>query len=327
MPYKPPFEITNKILNLSNEINELVGSLKSINNLERMPSLRKVSRIKNIYSSLKIENNTLSLNEMTCVLNGVHVIGNESDIKAVKNASKAYDIIESIDYKSIDDLLKVQGIMMNDLAEEQGQFRIKQVGVFNSNHECIHLGPTYDLVPELMNNLFDFLINDETSLLIKSCVFHYELEYIHPFNDGNGRMGRLWQTVILSSWRKIFLWTPIESFVKEHQSEYYKVIHDCDLLGNSTLFIEFMLEIIKKSLEKISNDSYKYLSHISDYVNELMKVIDYIPQSANELMSKLNLKSKDNFRNNYLKPAIEAGLIIPTELDKNKSKNQKYIKL
>ena len=218
------FELTNKMLETLAEIMENLGKLSNVNNLEKLPRLRKVSRIKSIYSSLAIENNTLSINQVTDLINGKRVLGPEDDIIAVQNAFRAYKELDSINPYDLKDLLRIHKIMMNNLVQEAGCLRFGNVGVFNEQRKVIHTAPSFKIVKGLINELFDWVKNSDIQMLIKSSIFHYEFEFIHPFSDGNGRMGRLWQTVLLSSWKPIFKYIPIESVIKNNQEEYYNAI-------------------------------------------------------------------------------------------------------
>ena len=214
--YIPPYNITDEMLDLVSEIMENLGKLNNINNLEKLPKLRKISRIKSIHSSLAIENNTLSMQQVTDVINGKRILGPEEDIIAVKNANNAYKWLEEINPYNLNDLLKIHGIMMKDLVSEAGKLRTNQVGVYNQLGKVVHLAPPAEFVPKQLDNLFDWLKNSSTNMLIKSSIFHYEFEFIHPFRDGNGRCGRLWQTALLASWKPIFAWIPIESIIKDN---------------------------------------------------------------------------------------------------------------
>lgn len=324
--YTPPYTITENILNLVAKIMESVGKVHSINNLSLLPRLRRVNRVKSIQSSLAIENNTLSLQQVTDVLNGKRVLGPKDDIIAVKNANLAYKELENIDPYSISDLLKTHGIMMQGLVPEAGKIRTSQVGVVNNLGKVVHSAPSHDMVPSLLSDLFNWLKSSETNILIKSCVFHYEFEFIHPFLDGNGRMGRLWQTAILAHWQPIFEWLPVESIIKDNQDEYYRAITLSTSNGESSVFIEFMLGAIYKAMQGLISDTAEHELHITNQINRLMSVLEDYPQSATELMQKLNLKSRNGFRINYLQPAIDAGLVKLTEPDKPTSKNQRYLK-
>ena len=325
--YVPPYDITDEMLELVSEIMESLGRLNNVNGFEKLPRLRRVNRIKSIYSSLAIENNTLSIEQVTDVIDGKRVLGPQEDIVAVKNANEAYKKLEYVNPYEIKDLLKIHGIMMKDLVEECGEIRTGQVGVINSKGEVVHLAPPAQIVHSQLHNLFDWIKTANVNMLIKSSVFHYEFEFIHPFRDGNGRMGRLWQTALLASWKPIFAWLPIESIIKDNQEEYYKAITLSTSQGKSNIFILFMLDVINKAIKDIENDSRNHYNHINNQISALLGVIESYPQSATELMQKLNLKSRDGFRKNYLLPAIEAGLIGLTEPDKPTSKNQRYFRI
>ncbi len=325
--YTPPFDITNKMLECVAEIMENLGKLSDVNEAEKLPRLRKVSRIKSIHSSLAIENNTLSLGQVTDLIEGKRVLGPEKDIIAVKNAFAAYDELNQIEPYKLSDLLAVHKVMMEGLVEENGKLRTGNVGVFDQNGNVLHTAPPAQMVGGLMEELFCWVKNSDAHMLIKSSVFHYEFEFIHPFRDGNGRMGRLWQTALLADWKPIFKYIPIESVIKDNQEEYYKAIAKSTCDGKSNVFIEFMLRVIDKAIKDIVCDTREHYNHISIQVNKLMKVIEYYPQSSQMLMDKLGLKSRIGFVKNYLKPALDAGLIGMTLPDKPTSKNQMYFKL
>ncbi len=325
--YVPPYEITDEMLNLVTQIMENLGKLNSVNEFEKLPRLRRVNRIKTIQSSLAIENNTLSIEQVTDVIDGKRIIGPKEDIIAVQNANLTYKEIKNINPYEINDLLRIHGIMMKGLVEEAGQIRTGQVGVFNEQGKVIHLAPPAEFVPSQLEQLFNWLKTSSANMLIKSSVFHYEFEFLHPFRDGNGRMGRLWQTALLSSWKPIFAWIPIESIIKDNQEEYYNAITLSTSQAKSNIFILFMLNVINKAVQDILNDTKNHYNHISSQLTALLGVIESYPQSAKELMQKLNLKSLVGFRKNYLQPALKAGLIGMTEPDKPTSKNQKYFKV
>ena len=325
--YIPPFDITVEMFELSNEIMENLGKLSSINELEKLPRLRKISRLKSIHSSLAIEQNTLSLNQVTDIINGKKVLGPQDEILAVKNAFSAYKEIKNTNPYELNNLLHIHGIMMQSLVEDAGKLRTGAVGVFDNEGNVVHTAPPARMVYPLLQALFSWTKSSNTPILIKSCVFHYEFEFIHPFCDGNGRTGRLWQTILLSSWKPIFEWIPIESIIKDNQESYYNAIKQSTLDGKSNAFILFMLGVINDAIKDILADSRQHYNHLSNYINALMTVIETYPQSAIELMSKLNIKSRNSFRDNYLKPALEAGLIGMTIPEKPTSKNQMYFKI
>ena len=206
---KPPFEITNSILDEIAEIAELVGKVTATQSLSSNPTLRRTNRIRTIYSSLAIEQNTLSLEQVTAVLNGKKVIAPPKDIAEVKNAFEIYEMLNSLNPYSVDDLLNAHGVMTRELVEESGCFRSKPVGVVDKEGNVLHFGTFPDYVPGLVEELLDWTENSDFHMLIKSCVFHYEFELIHPFADGNGRIGRLWHTLLLSKWKPMFAWLPV----------------------------------------------------------------------------------------------------------------------
>ena len=245
---KPPFEITNTILDKIAEIAELVGHVNASLGLSANPTLRRTNRIRTIYSSLAIEQNTLSLDQVTAVLQGKRVIAPPKDIAEVKNAYEIYEMMESLDPYSVDDLLTAHGIMTRGLVEESGCFRSRPVGVVDKQGNILHFGTLPDYVPGLVTELLEWVRDSDFHMLIKSCVFHYELELIHPFADGNGRIGRLWHTLLLTQWKPIFAWLPVESIIHDRQDEYYQAINRSNNEAESTAFIEFMLSAIKEAL-------------------------------------------------------------------------------
>ena len=245
---KPPFEITNQIIDYVAEIAELVGRLTATSPLSTSPTLRRANRIRTIHGSLAIEQNTLSLEQVTAVLNGKHVLAPPKDIAEVKNAYEIYERLDELDPYSVDDLLTAHGIMTRGLVDESGVFRTRPVGVVDSEGHVLHFGTLPQYVPDLVIELLDWTKTSEVHMLIRSCVFHYELELIHPFADGNGRVGRLWHTLLLSKWNSAFAWLPVESIIHDRQQEYYDAINSSNDAGESTVFIEFMLSAIKASL-------------------------------------------------------------------------------
>lgn len=325
--YIPPYDLTEEMLELTSEITEDLGRLSNVNNLERLPRLRRVNRIKSIQSSLAIENNTLSLEQVTDVINGKRVLGPQDDILAVKNAFAVYKMLPELDPFSLEDLKKAHGVMMQGLVEGAGELRTSSVGVINEQGKVIHVAPPHDMVKGLTEQLFDWLKTSKTQMLIRSSIFHYEFEFIHPFADGNGRTGRLWQTALLASWKPIFEWIPIESIIKDNQEDYYRAIGLSTAEGKSNRFILFMLGIIKKAVAELARDTRSHQSHISNQIKSLMSVIETYPMSAVELMEKLGLKSRVTFRKNYIQPALEAGLIAMTDPDTPTSRNQRYFKI
>ena len=327
--YRPPFTITNDILSYVASISEKIGRITVIGNLEAKPHLRKNNRIKSIHSSLKIEANSLSLGQVRDVINGKAVLGEKKEIQEVKNAYAAYERFSEINPYSIKDLKLFHGIMTKYVVEESGDFRQGEEGVFSGDY-CVFMAPSARLVPQLMDNLFDWLKEAQSSVhpLILSSVFHYEFVFIHPFADGNGRMARLWHTVILSKWKPVFEYIPIESQIEKFQDEYYLAIAKCHVDGESTAFIEFMLSQIDKILDDISVQISEDNEQLSEYIKRLLEVMEYdIPYTGKALMEKLGLKSKEGFRRNYLRPATDMNLIRMTIPDKPNSRNQRYVKI
>lgn len=252
---KPPFEITNAIIGYVAEIAELVGRLTSTNQLSANPTLRRTNRVRTIHGSLAIEQNTLTLEQVTAVLNGKQVLAPPKDIAEVKNAYEIYERLEELDPYSVDDLLTAHGIMTRGLVDESGVFRSKPVGVVDQEGHVLHFGTLPQYVPNLVMELLDWVKNSDVHMLIRSCVFHYEFELIHPFANGNGRVGRLWHTLLLSKWNPAFAWLPVESIIHNRQQEYYESINASNVAGESTVFIEFMLSAIKASLIGAINTS------------------------------------------------------------------------
>jgi Fic family protein len=249
---KPPYTLTGKILKLVASISERIGEVNAAHLSKPPTELRKKNRIKTIQSSLEIEGNTLTVEQITDIIENKKVIAPKKDILEVKNAIAVYEYLHKLNPYSFDSFCKAHGILMNGLIESAGKLRSKSVGIIKGS-QVTHLAPKSDMLKPLMNDLFNYLKNDDDLILIKSCVFHYEMEFIHPFIDGNGRMGRLWQTLILKEAYPVFEFLPIETLIKEKQETYYEALGKSDNSGESTLFIEFMLEIILESLEDLLN--------------------------------------------------------------------------
>lgn len=302
---KPPFEITNAMIDRVAEIAELVGRL-STSQQSSSPTLRRANRIRTIHGSLAIEQNTLTLEQITAVLNGKQVLAPPKDIAEVKNAYEIYERLDELDPYSVDDLLSAHAVMTRGLLDESGVFRARPVGVVDGEGHVLHFGTLPQYVPGLVAELLDWVKTNDVHMLIRSCAFHYEFELIHPFADGNGRVGRLWHTLLLSRWNPAFAWLPVESIIHDRQEDYYAAINASNDAGESTVFIEFMLNAIQASL----TDAIKTSDEMSDEkidkatlrwrkIEEFLKTHDYImnadvrelcgasPATANRILAGL----------------------------------------
>ena len=327
--YIPPFEISNEMLKKVSDIMEKIGKLDSFTNLDKTPYLRKQTKINSVHSSVAIENNPLSLEQVKDVINGKLVIGEQKDIQEVKNAYKAYEMLKDINPYSINDLKKVHEVMTFLVEEVSGEFRTSSEGVFDDNGNCIFICPPGDRVNSLMNDLFEWLNENKDTIhpLILSSIFHYEFVFIHPFTNGNGRTVRLWQNSILYKWKDIFEYLPIESKIHKYQDEYYNSIALCHKNANSNVFIEFMLKMIDETLDEAISTSHLPITNETININKLLDVMESSkPMTATEIMEKLGIKSKETLRGQYLDPAIKQGLVSLTIPDKPTSKNQMYYK-
>jgi len=279
---KPPYEITPKILKLITSISEKIGEVNANYLTKQSPQLRKQNRIKTIHSSLKIEGNTLTEEQITALIENKRVIGPEKDVLEVLNAIKVYEKLDSFNFSSDKSFLKAHLELMNGLIERAGKYRTQGVGIVKGTI-VEHIAPPFDNVPHLMKDLFEYLKDSDELTLIKSCVFHYEMEFIHPFLDGNGRMGRLWQTLILMSEYAVFEFLPFEALISKTQDDYYKSLALSDKSGKSTFFIEYMLDVIEKSLKNLLN-----------YNNRVLKDIDRLEYFLNLGIKEFNRKDYMN---------------------------------
>ncbi len=316
--YQPPYEITARIIELISRISEKLGEIHALRSSPAHIRLRKENRIKTIHSSLAIENNSLGIEQITALLDGKRVLGSPREIQEVKNSIEAYELLLQLDPLSEADLLKAHQLMMNDLVPEAGKYRAGAVGIFDGE-QVVHVAPPAGRVPFLMADLFEWLKTSDAHPLIKSCVFHYEFEFIHPFQDGNGRMGRLWQTVILKDWREVFAWLPVETLVKEHQKEYYAALGASDDDASSTGFMEFMLSLLLNTIEEVI-ESEKVTVNVTVKVTvnqrKILEALMANPHATQaELAQLVGITRKSIISN--MKKLQELGLIRRSGADKN----------
>ena len=303
---KLPYDITDKILVLVASISEKIGEINATHLYKPVTELRKKNRIKTIQSSLEIEGNTLTEEQITALLENKRVIAPQKDILEVQNAIKVYDQLNKFNPYQLKDLEKAHSVLMNGLIENAGKLRTINVGIVKGS-KVEHIAPSGTMVNGLMKDLFEYLKKDKDLVLIKSCVFHYEFEFIHPFLDGNGRMGRLWQTLILMQQYPVFEYLPVESLIKQKQSEYYRKLSESDKKGNSTPFIEFMLNIILDLLEGLLQSQNKTL-HTEDRIQLFKEKIGNNRFSRKDYMQNFkNISAPTASRD--LKWAVEQNLL------------------
>ena len=302
MGYEPPFERTPEIDDLCMEIAELVGMLHPASDLSSSPVLHRELRIRTIRSSLMIEGNTLSEEAVTAIMDGKRVLGPAKDVLEVENAKRAYELLDSLDPHSLEDLLRAHRVMMDKLIEHAGCFRTKNVGVFDGD-TLVHAGTPASYVPQVMSDLFGWLSTTSLHPLLASCIFHYEFEFIHPFADGNGRTGRLWHTLLLSRWRPALAWLPIESVIRERQQGYYRVLAESNAAGSSEHFVTFMLQVIRDALLPFAqqdtpeeNKEHQALAFFSEHpkgtVADLAVFLDCSKRSAERVIANLRNAGK-----------------------------------
>jgi Fic family protein len=325
VPYSPPHTITPAILSLVAEIAGEVGRIGALSGAAQVPKLRRENRIRSIHASLAIENNTLSLDQVTAVISGKHVLGLPREIQEVKNAFAAYEAMASWKPFAAKDLLAAHRLLMEGLVEEAGRFRARSVGIAKGNR-IVHLAPPADCVPGLMKDLLGWLKRTDAHPLIAGCVFHYELEFIHPFADGNGRIGRLWQTLILSHWNPLFAYLPVEAVIRDRQAEYYKVLAACDKAGNSTAFIEFLLSALLTALREAGKFDFgeQVDEQLSEQVARILKACEKEPRSKAQLLESAGLANAYLNYKRHILPLLQSGLIEMTIPEKPKSRLQKY---
>ena len=284
--YQPPFHMTDKITNLTAAICELLGQIKILSRGNLAPHLRKENRIRTIHSSLSIEHNSLTLEQVTAIIDGRRILGNPVEIQEVKSAYTAYEMMLTLDPYSVDDLLKAYKAMMNELISENGRFRSGGVGVFNGK-VLVHMAPPANMVPGQIQDLFTWYKTAEIHPLIRSSIFHYEFEFIHPFADGNGRMGRMWHSLLLGRWNEIFYWLPVEELIRLRQEEYYNALGKSDTDADSCAFVEFLLQVIMDTLQNttvVGNDDVE--EQRDPLVDKLREAIGNDVLSASEISKR-----------------------------------------
>ncbi len=322
MSYSPPLTITPRLIDLISRISEAMGRWEAAAG-DIPPKLRRENRIRSIHSSLAIEANSLSLDQVTAILAGKRVCGLPREIKEVQNAFAAYELLETLKSSAVPDFLKAHRSLMQGLETGAGAFRKGGVGVYKGA-KLVHMAPPADRVPHLVKDLFQWLRKSDLHPLLAAAVVHYEIEFIHPFADGNGRIGRLWQTLVLSAWKPQLAYLPMETVVHDRQAGYYKALAASDQAADAAPFAEFILASLLEALE-VSPASDPVDDLVSDPVAKLLGCLkpDEIV-AAEDLMRRMGLKHKTYFRRNYLKPALAAGLIRMTQPDSPNSPTQRY---
>lgn len=325
--YQPPLTLTTRMLALVAGISEQIGQLAAVDERLQTPQLRRSNRIRTIQASLAIENNTLNIEQVTAVLAGQHVLGLPREIQEVRNAFAAYEAMPEWQPSRRADLLYAHELLMGGLIDDCGQFRRAGVGIYRGD-KLVHMAPPPSRVAQLIEDLLAWLGDSDWHPLIISCVFHYEFEFIHPFADGNGRMGRLWQTLILSQWRPVLAYLPVEAVIREQQDAYYAALSAADQLAESTPFVEFMLQALNLALEEAAlseSVTDPVTDLVSDPVGKLLSALHVNgPLKISDLMTEVGLAHKATFRANYLRPALAADLIEMTNPESPSSPAQKY---
>lgn len=330
MKYQPPYTITPAIVNLVAAISEKIGRYTVLAEQRLTPHLRRENRIRTIHASLAIENNTLTLEQVTAVVEGKRVLGHPREIQEVRNAFAAYEALEGWHADSERDLLSAHELLMQGLMDEAGCYRSGGVGIFQGK-QLVHMAPPANRVPQLMADLLRWLAMTTEHPLIAGCVFHYEFEFIHPFADGNGRMGRLWQTLILRDWNAVLAYMPVETVIREHQESYYQALATADERADATSFVEYMLSKLLAAIRE-AVDIHRATDQVSDQVSD--QVTDQVAKliqamgsgelSTNGLMQALGFMHRPAFRENYLNPALAGGWIERTQPDSPRSPTQRY---
>lgn len=322
MRYEPPFKITTAIISLIAAISEAVGRLEAGANASLL-RLRRINQIRTVQGSLAIEGNTLSIEQITAIIDGKRVIAPPREILEVRNAVKIYEMLDQLQPESLSDLLLAHKILMRDLTDDAGTFRKKGVGVM-AGERVVHMAPPAQRVPGLINELLAWLQGTDQHPLIASSVFHYEFEFIHPFSDGNGRMGRLWQTLILCRKQSLYSAIPVESMIYERQQQYYDALKKSTENSESSCFIEFMLETILATIRATLTPEVN--PEVTPEVKKMLKLLNNAgsAMSRREIQQKLDLSDEKHFREFYLQPSVAGGLIEMTVPERPTSRLQKY---
>jgi Fic family protein len=317
MPYHPPFALTPRLIDLVSQISEELGRWAAAEGAIS-PRLRRENRIRSIHASLAIENNSLSLEQVTAILEGKRIRGLPREIQEVKNAIAAYELLETLNPSSQRDFLTAHATLMQSLADDAGRFRTGGVGIYQGKR-LVHMAPPAERVPYLVKDLFAWMKSTDLHPLLASAALHYEIEFIHPFSDGNGRIGRLWQTVVLSKWKPQLAFLPVESVVHDRQAAYYKALAASDQQANVAPFAEFILQALLDAVLATSNSD-PVTDPVSDPVKRLLSAFD----TDQELLKRMGLTHKTYFRRNYLNPALAGGLLSRTDPDSPNSPTQRY---
>ena len=333
---KPPYAISEKAADYLAKIVETVTRLEYGTDFKRDFRLQRANRLRTIHSSLAIEGNSLTLGDVTAVIEGKLVAGKQAEIKEVKNAYEAYDKIMTFDPYKIADFLKAHKLMTQGLVSEAGKFRSGDVGVFDGD-TAIHIGARPQFVPELMAELFAWAKGSELHPVLKSAILHYEIETIHPFSDGNGRMGRLWQTLLLAKWNDIFAWIPMESVIFQNRPEYYDSLYHGQHTGDSGKFIEFALASLLSALNTMYTNSLvsapeehkvehqvEHQAELTDTQVKVLKTLEHQALSRKEIFTAIGLNGDSRSFKRHIEPLLEAGLLEMTVPDKPNSRLQKY---
>jgi Fic family protein len=311
----PLLDLTDDILAQVREITDGLAHVGALLPTERRISLRRANRIRTVHASLAVEGNTLDLDEVEAVLDGRQVVGPAREIQGVRNALDAYERMSTWNPQHVEDLCSAHGVLTKGLVDRPGAFRRGAAGIAGGE-QIVHVAPPADRVPYLVRSLLGWLAESTFHPLVQGCVFHYELEFIHPFEDGNGRLGRLWQTLILSRWDPLCALLPVEHVVRDRQSAYYAALRQADRVGRSTPFVSFMLGAILDALAAAT-------PQVTPQVERLLEAVDG-EMSRNELQGRLGLSDRKHFRAHYLEPAVAASLIEMTIPDRPRSSKQRY---